>query len=401
MTTMRRPARPSCSGFTLIEALIALAVTAFGLLAVAGLQTALARHADIARQRGEATRLAQARIEAMRSAADAAGHAALASGSDTPATTSNTRYERRWTVTDDATPGHKLLRVTVRWADRQQDPADPAQRHSVTLASMIAAAEAGDAGALAVPAPAPHRPRHGLPPIPTVARPLGGGRSAIDLPGGTHYIVFDATTQTVERLCSGRVTTHTDAATVCTDAYRARIVTGMLSGLPSGAFRGAPDGFDSDAQAAALGLELVPADPAHGPLHCRVSRVPADGAHPRTPDAPPPARHVAGHYAYVCLVPWPASGTRGWSGSLRITRTSASLMARNDAICRLSWDQDGSGAIDSAREHPDPYVDVTESLHAQNFVWVERIDAATPAPCPAPAAHGGTTVTAALVHLLH
>lgn len=389
-------------GFTLIEALVALLVTAFGLLAIAGLQTTLAHHADVARQRGEATRLAQERIEVMRAmASDAAGHASLASGADTPATTSNTRYARRWTVADDAAPGHRLLRVTVSWADRHQDPADTAQRRSVTLTSMIARSDAAETGALAVPSAAAHLPQSGLPPLPTIGRPLGDGRSVVELPGPTpHYIVYNATTQLVERRCAGRVSVETDASTICSESFRARLVTGYLSGLPSGAFRGAPDGFDSDAQAGALGLELVPADPASGPLHCHVARVPADGVRPRAPGTPAPDAYVAGHYAYACLVPWPTNGARGWSGSLRLTRTPVSLMQRNDAICRLSWDQDGSGAIDTAREHPDPYSDVTESLHAQNFAWLARIDPDTPAPCPTPATHGGATVTAALVHLL-
>ena len=398
------PRRLRAAGFTLVEALIALLVFAFGMLAIGGLTTTLAHNADVARQRTEATRLAQARLEALRAyqqvgaASGSASYADIVGGSDTPQTSTNTVYERRWTVIEDPARAHKLLHVEVRWVDRRQDPA-AADRQSVTLASMIARADPKDAGSFGV-APVPgHRPYQGMPPLPTVGKPLGDGRSAIDWPDGRSYLVYNAATQVVERVCSGSVTATTEAASVCSDTPDAWLVTGTLSGLRSGAFRGAAEGFDSAAQASAVGLELV-AGARSLPLQCQVSRVPADGLHPRPLEAPAPTRFVAGHYAYACLVPVPASGTRGWSGSLRVTRSAASLMQPNDAICRLSWDQDGSGAIDSAHEHPDPYSNVVGALHGQNFVWVERLDAATPAPCPAPATVDGVAVTYALVSLV-
>ena len=92
------PRRTRDAGFTLVEALIALLVLAFGMLAVAGLQTTLAHNADVARQRTEATRLAQARVEALRAyqqvgaASGAASYADIVGGSDTPETTTNTVY---------------------------------------------------------------------------------------------------------------------------------------------------------------------------------------------------------------------------------------------------------------------------------------------------------------------
>ncbi len=399
------PRRARSTGFTLVEALISLLVLAFGMLAVVGLQTTLAHNADVARQRTEATRLAQARIEALRAyqqvgaASGAAGYADIVGGSDTPETMTNTVYERRWTVSDDPTLAHKLLQVTVRWADRRQDPADTAERQSVALTSMIARVDPKDAGSFGVLPVPEHRPHHGMPPLPTVGRPLGDGRSAIQWPDGRSYIVWNPAMQIVERQCSGSVTATTDAASLCSDTPDAWLVTGTLSGLRSGAFRGAADGFESDAQASAVGLELVAGDRSPT-IQCQLSRVPADGLHPRPPDAPPPTRFVPGHYAYACLIPVPASGARGWSGSLRVTRSAASLMQPNDAICRLSWDQDGSGEIDSAHEHPDPYSNVVGALHGQNFVWVERLDAAAPPPCPAAATVNGVPVSYALVNLI-
>ena len=54
-------------GVSLIEALVALAVMAFGLLGVVGMQATLRFNADVSRQRAEAVRMAQEQMENMRS----------------------------------------------------------------------------------------------------------------------------------------------------------------------------------------------------------------------------------------------------------------------------------------------------------------------------------------------
>ena len=59
--------RSTARGFTLIEALIALLVLSFGMLAIAGFQVTLTRNSDLAKQRTEATRLAQQKVESLRS----------------------------------------------------------------------------------------------------------------------------------------------------------------------------------------------------------------------------------------------------------------------------------------------------------------------------------------------
>ena len=64
----RRPglSRPS-RGVSLIEALVALAVMSIGLLGVAGMQATLRSTADLSKQRSEAVRLAQEKLEDLRS----------------------------------------------------------------------------------------------------------------------------------------------------------------------------------------------------------------------------------------------------------------------------------------------------------------------------------------------
>ncbi|MBK9136249.1 MAG: prepilin-type N-terminal cleavage/methylation domain-containing protein [Betaproteobacteria bacterium] len=64
MTTARRPVG---RGISLIEALVAMAIMAFGMLGVVGMQATLRANADAAKQRSEATRLAEEKIEQWRS----------------------------------------------------------------------------------------------------------------------------------------------------------------------------------------------------------------------------------------------------------------------------------------------------------------------------------------------
>jgi Tfp pilus assembly protein PilV len=136
-------------GFTLLEALIALLVTAFGLLAIAGMQSTLSRNSDIAKQRSEAVRLAQAKMEELRgfdgvlaASGVAFSYATGVVDSGTPETLgagSNATFTRSWTVrrADGVTPAtaddlEKWVTVTVAWTDRTGE----AQR--VTMTSVIA-----------------------------------------------------------------------------------------------------------------------------------------------------------------------------------------------------------------------------------------------------------------------
>jgi Tfp pilus assembly protein PilV len=55
--------RTHSRGVSLVEAMVALAVMAFGMLAEVGVQTTLRLNADVAKQRSEATRIAQETLE--------------------------------------------------------------------------------------------------------------------------------------------------------------------------------------------------------------------------------------------------------------------------------------------------------------------------------------------------
>jgi type IV pilus modification protein PilV len=133
-------------GFSLLEALVALLVMAFGMLAIAGMQAALMRSSDAAKQRSEAVRLAQLKLEELRSF-DGISTGSYTFGTDVVASSdavtpgaSNTSFTRSWTVmradgTTAATvdDSQKWISVTVDWADRE----GASQQTPVRLRSVI------------------------------------------------------------------------------------------------------------------------------------------------------------------------------------------------------------------------------------------------------------------------
>jgi type IV pilus modification protein PilV len=140
-------ARRQAAGFTLVEVLIAVVVVSIGALALGSLQVALSRHADAARQRTEATKLAISRLEELRgfeqvlTEADKQAYADLLSGSDQPLLDSNTRFERQWQVQGTAEDPYRRVDVQVTWTDRSGDT----NQTFVRLGSLIARAEIGRA----------------------------------------------------------------------------------------------------------------------------------------------------------------------------------------------------------------------------------------------------------------
>src|SRR5262245_45509839 len=174
-------------GVSLVEAMVALAVMAFGMLAVVGVQSTLRLNADVAKQRSEATRIAQETIESRRSfTAIEGGYDQIVSAPATVANatvngvTTNTAYSVTSGVITSVDPPGKVLRVSVAWTDRA------GESQEVVLKSAIAAAAPGLSGTLAVrpgtAAVAPVRRPYGRhPSIPVQARDFGTS-SAFVLP---------------------------------------------------------------------------------------------------------------------------------------------------------------------------------------------------------------------------
>lgn len=200
-------------GFSLIEGLTSLLVTAFGMMAVATFYASLSNSSDVAKQRTEAVRLAQLKMEELRGfeqvAADGIGNRFdytddVVSGADTVDRANgdyvtSTSYARSWTVTGNGTDPQKWVRVEVRWTDRT------AQEQSVTLRSVISRSDAGSIGTLAVgPGPIkPRSPKNRSLDIPYPAVSLAGEKSGFSPPGaGGRFFVFDNTTGEVLGDCN-------------------------------------------------------------------------------------------------------------------------------------------------------------------------------------------------------
>ncbi len=216
MTTMRsnptrNPIRRSMTarGVSLIEALIAMAVMAFGMLAVVGVQTTLRLNADVAKQRTEATRIAEEEIELLRSFREIAAVADVAIlGWDEVVTlidvrrtmlVSNTTYTVNRVVTTPAGSAQKTLAVTVNWKDRYRN------EQQVVLRGVLAGAAPVLSALVTMPpsgsvAPA-HRNRH--PSIPARAGDLGNGESVFKpTEGGTVAWTFSNISGGITQVCT-------------------------------------------------------------------------------------------------------------------------------------------------------------------------------------------------------
>ena len=209
---MRYPSRSRSNlrGFTLIEALVALLVLSFGMLAIASFQVTLTRSSDLAKQRTEATRLAQQKMERLRAYAQVASSTAtphvfnytddLVTSTAPEVFASNATFSRTWTVTPNASNTEKWINVNVSWADRAGQP------QSVQLLSVISKFDPQDIGTLATGpgGTTVRRPKNRNINDPYPAVTLSGGRqSAFIPPPGDITYVFDNVTGNIVQSCSG------------------------------------------------------------------------------------------------------------------------------------------------------------------------------------------------------
>ncbi len=228
----RLPSRRQ-AGFSLIEALVALLVVAFGMLGIASFQYTLSRSSDTAKQRTEATRIAQKELDRLRSFSQRQGDGnttderftyvedlrSTASAQAVVGLATNTTYnlEREVFVqrldsaafdqvlAAGATPANdkfRLVNVVVSWEDRA------GQRQEVRLASSISD---GDPSALAglgvtrrVLTTLRPNNRKVSAPFPTINLAGGlAGSSAFAAPSGNAVFAVDNLTGRVTQRCTG------------------------------------------------------------------------------------------------------------------------------------------------------------------------------------------------------
>ena len=231
----RRPTTilPRQGGFTLVEAMVALLVTAFGMLAVAGFQMTLSRSADLAKQRSEAVRLAEEKIEELRAftsvdtVAGATDYTSDVVSSATPEVItagstqfgaanvtyrSNTNFRRSWAITKDGTSAavgtdlQKWIAVTVEWADRVATSGTD-YNQSVTLRSVISRSDPVNMKMWTTNAASTtnRTPKNRNIDIPYPAIDFGNGSSGFRPGGATSnpYFIFNNVTGEVTNRCTG------------------------------------------------------------------------------------------------------------------------------------------------------------------------------------------------------
>jgi Tfp pilus assembly protein PilV len=392
-------------GTTLVEALVALVVLAFGILAVARVQAHLRLHADVARERAEAVRLAEEDLEVLRAFAvvpasgplrswDAIASAAAAFDSAS-GTARNTTFELARDVRVLAVGATKQATVSIAWTDRTGGT----QR--VLLDSMVAGSDPTYAATLALaPAGRPVKGARGRSTkVPVLARNLGDGRSAFKTAAGSNVaVVVDNATGDVVARCTAVSTAIDTRALAASDLAGCDTHSGLLvSGTVRFAFGAPPDPAHAHDGPLPLAVALTltggtyplsPACAAEARKTVRYTTASGSLAVESVPLAALPAslglatwtdtgdRHVAWH----CVVYPRADGT--WSGRATLVPSGWTVgTGPGDLrVCRYSADLDGSGAVDTNAEHPAAWTRVDTALADQNFLVV-----AGPQACPSAA----------------
>lgn len=393
-------------GVTLIEALVALLVMSFGMVALVALLSNLRRSSDVAKQRSEAMRLAQAELATLRSFSvlieDNTPNAAVSdydkdivtkpSRTESPAN-SNATYTITRTVTEltaGAQNAGRSVEVQVSWFDRASRAADQAQ--VLTLSTLIARVDPAFAGGLSITPPpgVVRQPQDRHQAIPRDAVDLGNKTSAFRPSSLAGVVwVFNNATGHITSTCSIAPATALTGANVAAAACTSTLGF-LLSGTVN--FSNTNPANPSAPEANAVNLDVVIDGGSYS-----VARLDANGApvkdssgnviydtvtvaapaHQCFDDAP----SVSGAQTFVnysCIVT-PTTGTvPNWSGIVTLGTLSVGTTSSTYRVCRYSADYNGNGnsyanaqLLPDNYEHPAFYVRVTGPLARQNFLVVK------------------------------
>lgn len=419
-------------GVSLVEALVALAVMSFGMLALIGVQSTMRINTDLSRQTTEATRIAAEDLESLRLFNDVrqvvnqvtpswdelAGRTATV---ELPGNTGNVTFTlTRQITTFPALPDEmtqrgilasqaKIAQTTVTWTDRTDGA------RTVRLQGVVAAAAPVLSGLVALPpysdATARRQNRHVS--IPVNARDLGNGKSAYKPPGSSTVVwVFNNVTGQISQRCPSVTAAQADITAElvaeCPAIGNGSLVAGYvgfhLAAPPTGGYTAA-QAEDPLGSAAGETLALT-TTPLAITSDSRVGLV-----SPYTECFAGAAYLAAGSRStspntidYACLVY--AADSLGWGGKLDLavsivnwqltTNTSADSDARRYRICRYTR---ASTDYTANRDHPKTYckIDgdvcttatrVTRNLPNQNFLVL-----AASGVCPADSDNNNDTAS--------
>jgi Tfp pilus assembly protein PilV len=385
--------RRRAAGVSLIEALVALAVMAFGILGVVGMQSTMRNGADISRQRSEAVRIAQEQLERLRNysvlrVADAAAgqlafdSIAAAAAASVAASNANTTFWLETVVpaaaASDAMARVTQVRVIVTWADRSAST--PNQR--VELSSVIAGlpAELSALHALRTDRSPLRRSKGRHSAIPSGATNSPDGTTSTFTPSGSNVTwTFDNATGVIFETC---------VSGICDYGLR-----WLLSGYVAFAISDQPTPLEAEVPSddlppgANFSMRVDVLEPSSAPDEdCVIATVPGQ------------ARRV-----YYCAVP--VNDFLVWSGRVIFdTLPLSSVLSDNSAtkykVCRYTPDSinvlpagsaslptvpSGQSVADYNSRHPYIYYRVNGPLQNKNFLIISAGDgtAAPPFNCPA------------------
>lgn len=228
-------------GITLIEAMVALLIVSFGALGLVGMHLFLNRNADVAKQRSEAARLAQAGMEDMRvyrtigTSSDAlfwtniiksdTASSPTATGTGSNPYTSNTTYALQRSLASAPTAGnYRDVQVKVTWQDRSgenqalvfrsvMNGVDPATAVSLSIVNNSSNVRDTLGRNVSIPIP---------------SKNLGDGTSVFKPDsGGLTAVVFDNTTGLIKKICAVTATMRSAQITL-TDLTSCTSKTGYL-----------------------------------------------------------------------------------------------------------------------------------------------------------------------------
>lgn len=376
-------------GVSLVEALVAMAVMAFGMLAVVGLQVTLRTNGDVSKQRAEAVRIAQQSIEdwraftAMEATAGVVDYQDLVSDGPINVAGINATYARTRTVTvwPGGSPPMRTLAVAVTWDDRN------GQEQTVLLNSVIAGVAPELAGSLAIP----NNGAFGRQPlgrhraIPVLAKELGSlsGFMPPQPPGGGVTWVFNNVSGLITGVCNlpGRTTATLVAADVaaCSANTQAQLLRGYvqfaaLGSAPDAAQAQTPSGVPRDLDMS-LTLTTAPAHPA--PPVCF-----DDAAAVAFATVPGTA------VSYYCAIFSNANGL--WSGRSRVVPSGWTIgtAAGDYKVCRYTPLAADNPANAKNIDHPLDYTEAGSAAYAalagQNFLVISAAHS-----CPSDVAAAG------------